>query len=289
MSENAVVEATTEATEIVTDVGHIRSELVRHIKLNHKKDPHDSRDRKFQSFMLAQHLPASVDLSYKMPGVLDQGELGSCTAHSTTYNIHYMADHHSKLNKLPPVFGSRPSRLFQYANSRILDGTPLNDDAGSSLRTAFQAVAEYGACDETDWDYQPSHYYIKPSQKAYGDAKKHKHFQYKSVPQTELALKQALANGYPISFGISVYDSFMSDNTMRTGIVPMPNTNTEQLQGFHAIILCGFNDAEHMFTFENSWGTSVGLPNKPGFFKIPYKYVLDPNLASDFWICELFY
>lgn len=276
-------------TEVVTDDGHVRSELVGHIMLNYKKDKLDPRDKKFHSLMLPQYLPKSVDLSSKMPPVQNQKQLGSCTAHSVTYNIHYMANHHSKLNGLPPVFKSRPSRLFQYANSRILDGTSLNNDAGASLRSAFKAVEKYGACDETDWDYLPEKFHIKPSQQAYNNAKKHNHFRYKSVVQTELALKQALANGFPISFGIQVYDSFMSDKTMKTGIVPVPNTSRESRQGAHAVLGVSFNDSERMFTFENSWGKSVGLPDKPGFFKIPYSYVLNPKLASDFWICELFY
>lgn len=224
-----------------------------------------------------------------MPSVQDQGNLGSCTAHSTTYNIHYMANYHSKIKRIQPIFASRPSRLFEYANSRILDGTALDDDAGSSLRSSFKAVSLYGACDESDWDYQPQHYFIKPSQIAYSDAKKHKYFQYNSVEQTELALKQALVHGHPISFGIQVYDSFMSDKTIKSGIVPIPNTSKETLQGGHAIMLCSYNDSERMFIFENSWGTSVGLPQKQGFFKIPYDYVLDPNLASDFWVCQIFY
>ena len=39
------------------------------------------------------------------------------------------------------------------------------------------------------------------------------------------------------------------------------------------------------FFIQNSWGTDVG---KQGYFTIPYKYVLDPNLASDFWVFTLF-
>ena len=280
---------TADKNSLDTDSKNLNSESIIDIVLNHKKDKYDTRDHKFQSFMLPRHLPKSVDLSHKMPHILDQKKLGSCTAHSVAYNIHYMANHHSKQNGLLPVFKSNPSRLFGYANSRILDGIALNDDSGTSLRTAFKAVEKYGACDETDWEYLPQNYNVKPPIKAYNNAKKHKHFQYKSVAQTELALKQVLANGYPISFGILVYDSLLSKKTMKSGIVPMPNINVESLQGGHAIILVSYNDDENMFIFQNSWGKNVGLPNKPGFFKIPYLYVLNPNLSSDFWICELFY
>ncbi|HLG96380.1 MAG TPA: hypothetical protein VKX49_08720 [Bryobacteraceae bacterium] len=42
-----------------------------------------------------------------------------------------------------------------------------------------------------------------------------------------------------------------------------------------------YDDAKQLFTFRNSWGSSWG---DQGYGYLPYAYVLDPSLASDFWV-----
>jgi C1A family cysteine protease len=51
------------------------------------------------------------------------------------------------------------------------------------------------------------------------------------------------------------------------------------------MLLVGYNDDTQRFILQNSWGTSVG---QKGFFEIDYKYLLDPNLAADFWVLTFF-
>jgi len=66
----------------------------------------------------------------------------------------------------------------------------------------------------------------------------------------------------------------------------MPST-TESMLGGHCVSLVGYTDvalsdipANH-FIGMNSWGTGWGIR---GFFAIPYSYITNPNLASDFWL-----
>jgi hypothetical protein len=61
--------------------------------------------------------------------------------------------------------------------------------------------------------------------------------------------------------------------------IPMPLPDS-QIQGGHAVLICGYNDNTKMFILRNSWGNSWG---NEGYGYIPYKYLLDPNLAGDFW------
>jgi C1A family cysteine protease len=42
----------------------------------------------------------------------------------------------------------------------------------------------------------------------------------------------------------------------------------------------GYDDSKQQFIIRKSWGTSWG---KKGYFRMPYAYLTDPNLADDFW------
>ncbi len=80
-------------------------------------------------------------------------------------------------------------------------------------------------------------------------------------------------------FGFSVYESFESDSVASTGVVPMPSPN-EQLLGGHAVVLVGYDDTKKVWIVRNSWGTNWG---QAGYFTMPYAYLTNSNLASDFW------
>jgi C1A family cysteine protease len=118
------------------------------------------------------------------------------------------------------------------------------------------------------------------------DPASEKLIQYERVAQDETALKTALAGGHPVVFGITVYDSFMSDQVAKTGTVPLPGPN-EAVQGGHAILLVGYytSGKQRRFKFRNSWGADWG---RKGYGSLPAEYVLDPQLASDFWIVKLY-
>lgn len=246
---------------------------------NHKRDIPDPRDYKFNVAFPNLHtstLPTCVDLRKDpcIPGVLDQGNLGSCTANATSNALLFCLKK-EKLNSLM----NQPSRLFIYYYSRLIENT-VNEDSGCFIRDVMKAVQVYGACDEKLWPYNISTFTICPSTQAIQNATTHKKFNYYSVQQNLNSLKNALAQGFPIIFGIMVYESLESDIAIRTGNIPMPNTSKEKLLGGHCILLTGYDDNTKLFTFMNSWGKSVG---KNGFFTLPYQYVLDPNLSSDFW------
>ena len=110
--------------------------------------------------------------------------------------------------------------------------------------------------------------------------KKFKTFTYTFVEQKLQSIKSCFSTyKVPIIFGIMVYSSFMSDSVASNGIVPMPDTSNETLEGGHCMTMIGYNDNTQQFICANSWGKSWG--NK-GYCYIPYNYLLNPNLASDF-------
>ena len=59
----------------------------------------------------------------------------------------------------------------------------------------------------------------------------------------------------------------------------MPHA-AEKVEGGHAVMAVGYDDAAKTFLIRNSWGANWG---QAGYFTMPYSYLLDKNLASDLW------
>jgi C1A family cysteine protease len=255
----------------------------------HIKDTSDRRDFMYTSHLMATRasLPSLIDLTGHYPPIMNQGEIGSCTGNSTASVIKYTMN---KINGVNCVnnFATIPSRLFLYTNGKLIDNLDVTQDSGCSVRGVLKGVSKYFCCDERDYWYVKPNALKKPQESAYKAALKYKHFQYLSVPQNLFAIKKCISDGYPVILGIAIYTSFESQQCTETGMVPMPNTQTEQLLGHHCINLCGYDDKSQTFLLCNSWGTGVGLPNKRGYYKIPYNFITDPNLSSDFWRISMF-
>jgi len=221
-------------------------------------------------------LPPSIDLRNQCPPVYDQGQLGSCTGNGIAAAVQF----ERMKQKLTPDF--IPSRLFIYYNERVIEHT-VNSDSGAMIRDGIKSVAVQGDCPETEWPYDITKFTNKPTPKCYQDALKYKAVQYQRLVQNLNQMKGCLASGYPFVFGFTVYESFESQQVAQTGIVPMPGTS-EQLMGGHCVVAVGYDDAQQRFIVRNSWGTGWGIQ---GYCLMPYAYLIDPNLASDFWTIRL--
>ncbi len=221
---------------------------------------------------ILQNIPASADLTGQCPAVYDQGQLGSCTANAIAAAFQF----DEMKQKEADVFA--PSRLFIYYEERALEGT-VNEDSGAQIRDGIKVTASNGVCPETEWPYDVGKFTQKPSQKCFSDAKKYKSVTYQRLIQDQNTMKGCLAEGFPFVFGITVYESMMTSDVAKTGIVPMPTTQ-EKVLGGHAIMAVGFDDKTQRFKFRNSWGTGWG---DSGYGYLPYAYLMDQNLASDFW------
>lgn len=57
------------------------------------------------------------------------------------------------------------------------------------------------------------------------------------------------------------------------------NTLLEQIDGWHAISICGFNEEEREFSFKNSWGSEWAMG---GYGTISYEYII--NHAREAWL-----
>jgi len=250
---------------------------------NYIKQEKDKRDFKFHlTFDLKgeKDLPSSFNLSSltELPPVLDQGNIGSCTANCTSSALRYSL----RLNKL---WEFQPSRLFIYYFTREIEGT-TGEDAGATLRNTMKSVNRKGACTEGTWGYDSSKLTTRPSSLAIIEGKAHKKgFKYFRIKRNLGIMKNALVSGFPIVIGIAVYQSFVTNAVAKTGTVHLPDKGREKLLGGHAILMVGYDDATERFTFKNSWGTGWGAN---GFFTLPYNYVMDKSLAMDMWAIQSF-
>jgi C1A family cysteine protease len=238
-------------------------------KFGWKKDSYDERDRKLM-FRVVE-LPKSVDLRPKDTPIQDQGNLGSCTGNSSGANYNFEHINSGKGNFIS-------SRLFIYYNARKIEGT-VKEDSGAMLRDCFKTLGTglqgKGVCSEELWPYNIGRFATKPCKKCYTEASKDRAIEYMRVEQTSMQLKGCLAEGHPFSFGFTVYSNFM--NIGSDGIMSMPEGSEE---GGHAVMCVGYDDAKQVYIVRNSWGSKWG---DHGYFYMPYSYMHDKSLASDFW------
>ena len=244
-----------------------------HKKYGWKPDLPDHRDQKI--CFTENHTSDIVDLRKKCPPIYNQGTLGSCTANAIGFAYQFDESKQNSEN----IF--IPSRLFIYYNEREMEGT-VNIDNGAAIRDGIKCINKIGVCDEIDWPYDISKFNMKPPANLYNESNKHKSVKYRKIDQRIKQLQMALKSGFPIVFGISVFESFESLETYKTGIVTVP-TYDEKMIGGHAIAIVGYNENKKHFIIRNSWGKDWG---DDGYGYMPYSYVLDSNLASDFWIVE---
>jgi C1A family cysteine protease len=216
-------------------------------------------------------LPVRVDLRSQCPAVYDQGQLGSCTANAIAGAIEF-----DRLKQKLSDF--TPSRLFIYFNERVMEHT-VDSDSGAQIRDGIKSVNKQGDCPETEWPYVVARFKTRPTPKCYADALNYRVVLYQRVTRTLSQLRGCLASGCPFVFGFTVYESFESASVARTGHALLPKAGEPAIGG-HAVVGVGYDDAKQWFIVRNSWGDRWGMK---GYFTLPYAYVTDDDLASDFW------
>ncbi len=227
-------------------------------------------------------LPTQVDLRQQCPPIFDQGRIGSCTANAISGAFQFAE------MKEQQAQAFMPSRLFIYYNERAMEGT-VGQDSGAQIRDGIKTVAQQGVCPESEWTYDPSPFppnpklTQKPTDQCYADAAQHTVKAYQRIVQNLTIMKGCLAAGYPFVLGFTVYESFESPQVAQTGQAPMPGPN-EAVIGGHAVMAVGYDDAQQRFIVRNSWGTGWGMQ---GYFTMPYLYLSQPSLSSDFWTIRL--
>ncbi|MBW4694306.1 MAG: C1 family peptidase [Lyngbya sp. HA4199-MV5] len=241
------------------------------IKLgSYRPDKRNPNDKTYKSSRSADDLPSTVDLRPYMTPVENQGNSNSCTANAMAGAYEYLAKR---------VKGSAHdvSRLFIYYNARDLDGAP-DADEGTYLRSCIKVLKKYGTCAEATWPFDLHRIFEPPHESAYNEAT---NFLIEDAYRVDVdldAMRQCLADGYPFTFGLDLFSSFQKAGSK--GLVPMPDPDSEQHDGGHAMLCVGYSDEDKVFIVRNSWGEGWG---DRGYCYIPYDYMTTPDLNGDLW------
>ncbi|MGX8942482.1 C1 family peptidase [Symbiopectobacterium sp. Eva_TO] len=253
--------------------------------LGYIPDLPDIRDYTYQpKDSVMSSLPRNFNIEIDFP-VYDQGKIGSCTANALAAAFQFERKKHREL----PDF--MPSRLFIYFNERFIERS-INYDSGASLRDGIKSLHKVGCCPESIWPYDdtpadestgefPANSLAKkkPSDQCYENARQHFITQYHRIKQDINHIKFCLASGSPFVFGFTVYSNWFNQKELPV-VIPMPSEK-DNVEGGHAVLCVGYDDSKELFKFRNSWGDSLG---EKGYFYIPYDYLLDKRLSSDFWV-----
>lgn len=207
---------------------------------------------------------------------MNQGDLGACTAHAITAALRW---HIRKMGGKPDA---PLSRLQLYFDERAAEGT-ADEDAGAEIRTGIKCVKKNGVSYEDAWPYDVKRFTRKPPADLYERTQLFGSLTYERVAVSVTGLKTALASGFPVVIGVSLYESFESEEVEKTGIVPMPDPENEGISGGHCMYAVGYGQKPGYFTVANSWSEEWG---DKGYCYIPEKYLGSPNLGDDYWVVK---
>lgn len=220
-----------------------------------------------------RRMPAKVDLRRHMSRIEDQGDTNSCVANAVAGAYEYLLRRHWGED------GYDVSRLFIYFNARA-DDEEWEDD-GTTIVAAIQGLQDYGACSEETWPFDEDLVNETPDDDAYEEAAGFRVEDVAVVPTELDSWRSCLAEGYPIIFGLDVFNSF--DDHRRKGLVSMPSRRESRRDSHsaHAMLCVGYSDPDRVFIVRNSWGRSWG---DRGYCYIPYDYLLsDRYNHGDSW------
>ncbi|MCX7007494.1 MAG: C1 family peptidase [Kiritimatiellaeota bacterium] len=177
-----------------------------------------------------------------------------------------------------------PSRAFTYYQTRLLEGTQ-DSDGGAQIRDAIKSLIKFGVCPEAAMPYTDKDFTTAPSKAALKAAQLDQLLSYHRIADHDLrAVKDALARGFVVVFGMLVFEQFESETCAKTGLVAMPPSLSALPAGGHAVVATGYNDNAQWIIGDNSWGVDWG---DQGRFYLPYAYFDEIQYCtSDLWVMK---
>jgi hypothetical protein len=226
--------------------------------------------------------PKAVDLSPKMPKVLDQRPLNSCVAMALGYACRGYYNIKNPNSGLQNYLTS-PSFVYNLLNGG--NNNPIN------IYRALQLLTDTGVCSLKEMPYVPNRKGLEvlPNPAQLQEAKNYKieTFRRVDLDNAVVRLKAELIASNPVlcasRYDKSYWMNGVNYNKPAYYIWDSLSKNTSYDMG-HAIVIVGYNDTVGAFKFMNSFGTSWG--NK-GYGWISYRnaakaireaYVIKPRM-----------
>ncbi len=176
------------------------------------------------------------------------------------------------------------SRLAVYWFARnMMFPKETNEDGGTFVSHAFDAMRRFGVPPEKDWPWDVSKIYDAPSWSAMRKAYVSKisaFYKIKSRKNDRADMViEALRAGNPVVFGTNVDEKWHMYRGKKPGVLGV--VSNEKRTGRHATCLVGYENGK--FIGENSWGENWGLG---GFYYMTPEAVMHEG-SSDFWVPQV--
>lgn len=229
----------------------------------------------------------------------DQGSRSSCTGEASSREW-------ARERKLTPRSALFP---YWYARKRINE---TDRDEGAYIRDVIDGIAHEGVPRDDLWPDVAANLFKEPSPRAEQDAEKRLPIErYRldaddiggSREQIRARILACLLKGHGFVTGVTCYNSFFEERSLRTGLFNLPNTSSERPQGGHAIAFGEvwlnntFKDTPYAQEMRNrglpdsmiptevacaagSWGKQYLLN---GYHYCSLEYIIDRELADDTW------
>jgi C1A family cysteine protease len=217
-------------------------------------------------------LPASLDwrsnpYNYVTP-VRDQGSCGSCWAFATT----------GALESYTLIKNNQPNMNVDLAEQILVSCSHAGSCGGGYIDQASDFIRDTGLPEESCYPYTARNGNCRRACTNWWlNTDMIDSWSY--VTTTSLTdndiddIKNALDTYGPLVTTMNVYTDFFS---YESGIYSYASGNYE---GGHAILIVGYDDANHYFIVKNSWGTNWG---EDGFFNIAYSQI-NPPVEFGYW------
>lgn len=255
--------------------------------LGYKPGKPDPRDRAMATRLKDAPIAANTDLWPLVGDVLDQGQLGSCTANGWAKLLQMDLRRQGVVD--PPL----PARLPIYYLEREIEGS-INDDAGAEIRDGGKATARWGfaseaLCPYSDVSDGPDAPFRLPPPWPWfraaadlRDAAGAAH-EYEAItvagPDRLTQIRQALTAGHAVVFGTQVSNDFCR------GIldpVAEPPPDASAWAGGHCLLAIGHDDTGR-FKILNSWSADFG---QGGWCWFSSEYMA-ASFTGDLWIAQV--
>ena len=235
-------------------------------KLGLRRSSNDPRDYDYK-LKVPMNVKLPIEHEIIPRAIYNQGNIGSCSSMAIGNQIMALKNYDDN---------NYPSRLFQYYNSRLIEGN-VEDDSGCTYRAAYKCLAKFGFLEPEElWEYDTTKFKDKPPEELYNKTNKTLIKKYQSLIPSIYAIEYAISQNKIVTFGTIIYDNF-NDYDKTDFIIKYPQGG--QLGG-HAMALVGYDHNKKLFKIVNSWGPEWG---NNGCAFMYYDHVIDEKYSFDFW------
>lgn len=254
--------------------------------LGWKKDSPDPRDFSAHAlFGAVTRLPAdALELANYVLRVNDQGPTSSCVGQAIGKAIHV------RLRKIKAAEAPEPAEpsyqaIYTFARRRgLMNENAFLEDDGCIPRMAMFSIRDLGVPGEHTWPFDPATIQKDVPWDVVQEASKFLLFQWYRVTPTGSArsdaVAQALSKGYPVVFGMDLWQGFMD---YRGGTLLSPGPDHA---GGHMLCILGYRrraDGSREFQVLNSWGSGWG---ESGYVWL-HEDVICSDRADDFYVIQV--